>query len=223
SPGAPVQIRIRGNRSINASNDPLYVIDGIPTTANVNDFNPNDIESMEVLKDASAVAIYGSRGANGVVLITTKRGKEGPAIISYDGYFGIKEPIHDLNLMNGQEFAEYARISRGLEPNDDSNDANFLSDLEINNLKTGNFTNWLNLALQRGKQQDHQIAASGGTDKINYYVSASYFNEEGIIPGADFNRYAVRINLESSLSDKLKIGLSSTVSLSIRNQMANAP
>lgn len=88
SPGAPVQIRIRGNRSINASNEPLYVIDGIPTTANINDFNPNDIESMEVLKDASSVAIYGSRGANGVVLITTKKGVLGKAIISYDGYYG---------------------------------------------------------------------------------------------------------------------------------------
>lgn len=223
SPGSPVQIRIRGNRSINASNEPLYVIDGIPTTANINDFNPNDIESMEVLKDASAVAIYGSRGANGVVLITTKRGKEGKAVISYDGYYGVKQPIQDLNLMDGQQFAEYARIARGHAPNDPSFDSNFLSGLEIANLQAGNFTNWVDLAIQTGSQQDHQISVSGGSDKINYYVSGSYFNEDGYIPGTDFKRYAVRVNLESQLTDKLKVGLSSTVSLSTRNQMSNAP
>jgi TonB-linked SusC/RagA family outer membrane protein len=223
APGAPVQIRIRGNRSINASNEPLYVIDGIPTTANINDFNPNDIESIEVLKDASAVAIYGSRGANGVVLITTKRGREGKPVISYSGYYGVKQPIEDLNLMNGQQFAEYARISRGYAPDDDSNDANFLSSLEIENLQARKFTNWLDLALKSGHQQDHQISASGGGKNINYYISGSYFLEEGIIPGTDFSRYAVRVNLESKLTEKLKVGLSSTVSLSTRNQMSSAP
>lgn len=223
SPGSPVQIRVRGNRSINASNEPLYVIDGIPTTANINDFNPNDIESMEVLKDASAVAIYGSRGANGVVLITTKRGKSGKAVISYDGYYGVKQPIQDLNLMDGQQFTEYARISRGHDRNDASFDGNFLAPLEIENLQARNFTNWLDLAIQTGAQQDHQISVSGGSDKINYYVSGSYFNEEGYIPGTDFQRYAMRVNLEAQLTDRLKIGLSSTVSLSERNQMSNAP
>jgi TonB-linked SusC/RagA family outer membrane protein len=218
-----VQIRVRGNRSINASNEPLYVIDGIPTTANINDFNPNDIESMEVLKDASAVAIYGSRGANGVVLITTKRGKSGKAVISYDGYYGVKQPIQDLNLMDGQQFAEYARIARGHERNDTSFDSNFLAPLEIENLQARNFTNWLDLAIQTGAQQDHQISVSGGSDRINYYVSGSYFNEEGYIPGTDFQRYAVRVNLEAQLTDRLKVGLSSTVSLSERNQMSNAP
>jgi TonB-linked SusC/RagA family outer membrane protein len=141
SPGSPVQIRIRGNRSINASNEPLYVIDGIPTNANINDFNPNDIESMEVLKDASSVAIYGSRGANGVVLITTKRGKTGKAVISYDGYYGVKQPIENLNLMDGNAFAAYSRIARGHDGDDSSFDSNFLAPLEIENLQAGRFTN----------------------------------------------------------------------------------
>ena len=223
SPGSPVQIRIRGNRSINASNNPLYVIDGIPTSANISDFNPNDIESMEVLKDASAVAIYGSRGANGVVLITTKRGKTGKAVISYDGYYGVKQPIQDLNLMNGREFAAYSRISRGYDGDDPSFDSNFLAPLEIENLQAGRFTDWLDLAIQSGSQQDHQVSVSGGTDNINYYVSGSFFNEDGYIPGTNFERTSVRVNLESQLTDKLKLGLSGTVSLSERNQMSNAP
>jgi len=223
SPGSPVQIRIRGNRSINASNEPLYVIDGIPTNANINDFNPNDIESMEVLKDASSVAIYGSRGANGVVLITTKRGKTGKAVISYDGYYGVKQPIENLNLMDGNAFAAYSRIARGHDGDDSSFDSNFLAPLEIENLQAGRFTNWLDLAIQTGSQQDHQVSVSGGTDKVNYYVSGSFFKEDGYIPGTDFERTAIRVNLESKLTDKLKMGLSATVSLSERNQMSSAP
>jgi TonB-linked SusC/RagA family outer membrane protein len=199
------------------------VIDGIPTTANINDFNPNDIESMEVLKDASAVAIYGSRGANGVVLITTKRGKAGKAVVSYDGYYGVKQPIENINLMDGRQFAEYARVARGHAADDPSFDGNFLSSLEINNLQAGNYTEWLGLAIQTGSQQDHQVSVSGGSDKINYYVSGSFFQEDGYIPGTDFRRNAVRANLESQLTDKLKLGLSSTVSLSERNQMSNLP
>lgn len=223
SPGSPVQIRIRGNRSINASNEPLYVIDGIPTSANVNDFNPNDIESMEVLKDASSVAIYGSRGANGVVLITTKRGKTGKAVVSYDGYYGVKQPIENLNIMDGNQFAAYSRISRGHDGNDASFDGNFLAPLEIENLQAGRFTNWLDLAVQTGSQQDHQVSVSGGTEKINYYVSGSFFKEDGYIPGTDFERTAIRVNLESNLTDRLKMGISATVSVSERNQMENAP
>ncbi len=223
SPGSPVQIRIRGNRSINASNEPLYVIDGIPTNASINDFNPNDIESMEVLKDASAVAIYGSRGANGVVLITTKRGKSGKAVISYDGYYGVKKPVRNIDLMDGQQFAEYARFSRGYAAGDASFDGNFLSDVEIENLKSRNFTNWLDLAIGQGRQQDHQLSVSGGSDKITYYVSGSFFKEDGYIPGTDFQRNAVRVNLESRLTNRLKLGLSSTVSLGERNQMSNLP
>jgi len=223
SPGADVQIRIRGNRSINASNEPLFVIDGIPTSANINDFNPNDIVSMEVLKDASAVAIYGSRGANGVILITTKKGKEGKPVISYDGYYGVKQPVENLDLMNAQEFAGYSRISRGIAPDDASQDDTFFSDVEIENLQNGVDTDWLDEVLQNGSQQNHQLSVSGGSKDVTYYVSGSYFDEEGIVPNTDFERVAVRANLQADLSEKLRIGLSSTVSNSTRNRMNNSP
>ncbi|MEQ9440874.1 MAG: TonB-dependent receptor [Cyclobacteriaceae bacterium] len=223
SPGSPVQIRIRGNRSINASNDPLYVIDGIPTSANINNFNPNDIESMEVLKDASAVAIYGSRGANGVILITTKKGKQGKAVISYDGYYGVKQPVENLDLMNGQEFAAYSRISRGIPTDDSSQDASFFSDIEMNNLQNGVVTNWLDEVIRNGTQQNHQVSVSGGGEDVTYYLSGSYFDEEGIIEKTDFNRVAFRANIQANLTDKLRVGLSSTVATTLRNQMNNGP
>jgi TonB-linked SusC/RagA family outer membrane protein len=223
SPGAPMQIRIRGNRSINASNDPLFVIDGIPTSANINDFNPNDIESMEVLKDASAVAIYGSRGANGVILITTKKGKEGKAVISYDGYYGVKKPIENINLMNGEEYAQYVRIANGLARDDNSRDAALMSPEEAQNLQNGIETDWLDLVINSGTQQEHQMSVSGGTKDVKYYLSGAYFDEKGIIPTTGYSRYSARANIEANLSPKLKIGLSSTVSTDLRNQMRDQP
>ena len=111
-PGAGPQIRIRGRRSFNASNDPLYVVDGIPISGGIDDINPNDITSMEILKDASATAIYGSRGSNGVVIITTKRGKEGKTSISFDSYIGVNQDLGNIQVMNGEQFAEFKRESR---------------------------------------------------------------------------------------------------------------
>jgi len=223
APGSDFTIRIRGNRSINASNNPLYVVDGIPTDVSINDFNPDDIESMEVLKDASSVAIYGSRGANGVIIITTKKGKEGKAVISYDGYYGVKKAKKDLNLMTGTDFARYVRASRGLGPDDASQDASFLSGLEIENLAKGVSTNWLDLILRDGVQQSHQLSASGGTKNTTYYVSGSFFDEKGIQLKSDYKRYSFRTNFETRLNERLKIGLSATVTNDVRNLMSNAP
>lgn len=223
NPGSAPVIRIRGNRSINAGNSPLYVIDGIPTEVSLNDFNPNDIESMEVLKDASAVAIYGSRGANGVILITTKKGKAGKAVISYDGYYGIKKAKKDLNLMNGQQFAQYARAARGIDPNDASKDATFLSPLEIDNLKNGVETNWLDVILRNGQQQQHQLSVSGGSDNITYYLSGAYYDEKGVLQQSDYRRYSFRANIDTKLTKRLRVGLSSTVASDLQNVMANGP
>lgn len=224
SPGAPIQIRIRGNRSINASNEPLYVVDGIPTSANINEFNPNDIESMEILKDASAVAIYGSRGANGVVLITTKRGRRGKGVISYDSYYGIKKPIENLDLMNPQEFMAYKRVAYGMEPNDSSSDDEIFSNLELENFQKGNITNWFNEVVQNSAvQQEHMVSVSGGSDEVAYYVSGSYFDEQGLIKNTDFDRVAFRVNIDAKVTDKFKLGMSSTVSNTERNQMNNEP
>ena len=223
NPGAEPVIRIRGNRSINAGNGPLYVIDGIPTDVSINDFNPNDIESMEVLKDASAVAIYGSRGANGVILITTKRGKAGKAVISYDGYYGIKKAQKDLNLMNGEQFARYSRQSRGIDGNDASQDNTFFDPLEIANLQNGVETNWLDYILRDGQQQQHQVSASGGSDKTTYYLSGAFFDEKGIMQKSDYQRYSFRANLETKLTNRLRVGLSSTVASDLQNVMNNGP
>jgi TonB-linked SusC/RagA family outer membrane protein len=223
APGADLTIRIRGNRSINASNNPLYVVDGIPTDVSINDFNPNDIESMEVLKDASSVAIYGSRGANGVILITTKKGKEGKAVISYDGYYGVKKAKKDISLMNGNDFARYVRASRGLNRDDTSQDASFLSSVEIDNLSKGISTDWLDLILKDGIQQSHQIAASGGSKNTVYYLSGSYFDEKGIQQKSDYKRYSFRTNLETKLTERLKVGVSATVTNDVQNVMSNAP
>ena len=223
APGSDFTIRIRGNRSINASNNPLYVVDGIPTDVSINDFNPNDIESMEVLKDASSVAIYGSRGANGVIIITTKKGKEGKAVISYDGYYGIKKAKKDINLMTGTDFAGYVRASRGLAKDDASQDASFLSGIEIENLAKGVSTDWLDLILRDGIQQSHQLSASGGNKNTTYYLSGSYFDEKGIQQKSDYKRYSFRTNLESKLTERLKVGLSATVTNDVQNTMANAP
>ncbi|GAB3250952.1 TonB-dependent receptor [Larkinella harenae] len=223
APGSALTIRIRGNRSINASNNPLYVIDGIPTEVSINDFNPNDIESMEVLKDASSVAIYGSRGANGVILITTKKGKEGKAVISYDGYYGVKQAQTELTLMDGNQFARYARVARGLAPDDNSKDATFLSNVEVANLQKGISNNWLDQILRNGTQQNHQISASGGSKNTTYYLSGSYFNEQGILRNTDYTRYSFRANLDTRLTERLKVGVSATVSNDLTNAMANAP
>ncbi|TDE12819.1 TonB-dependent receptor [Dyadobacter psychrotolerans] len=223
APGSDFTIRIRGNRSINASNNPLYVVDGIPTDVNINDFNPNDIESMEVLKDASSVAIYGSRGANGVIIITTKKGKEGKAVISYDGYYGVKKAKKDINLMTGIDFAKYIRASRGLAADDASQDASFLSGIEIENLAKGVSTDWLDLILRDGVQQSHQLSASGGNKNTTYYLSGSYFNEKGIQQKSDYKRYSFRTNIETKLTERLKVGLSATVTNDLQNTMSNAP
>ena len=223
NPGSAPTIRIRGNRSINASNNPLYVIDGIPTDVSINDFNPNDIESMEVLKDASAVAIYGSRGANGVILITTKKGKEGKAVISYDGYYGIKKAQKNLNLMNGEQFAQYSRVARGIAANDASKDNTFFSTLESDNLKNGVETDWLDLILRDGQQQQHQISASGGNQNTTYYLSGAFYDEKGIMQFSDYQRYSFRANIETKLTERLRVGVSSTVSSDLQNVMGNGP
>lgn len=223
NPGSSPVIRIRGNRSINASNNPLYVIDGIPTDVSISDFNPNDIESMEVLKDASAVAIYGSRGANGVILITTKKGKEGKAVISYDGYYGIKKARKSFLSMDGTEFARYVRVSRGLSAEDASRDATIMSPIEADNLKNGVSTNWLDLVLRDGVQQSHQISASGGAKNTTYYLSGSFFDEKGVLQKSDYSRYSFRANINMNVTERLKIGVSATVSTDLQNVMASRP
>lgn len=222
-PGSAPQVRIRGRRSFNASNEPLYVVDGIPTVGGIGDINPQDITSMEVLKDASSTAIYGSRGANGVVLITTKRGNVGRTVVSLDSYYGINEEMGRIDVFNGPEFAEYKRESRrtvGTYPDGPATaeaDAKIFEPVEIESIGLGRSTDYVAGLMRQGSIQSHQIGVSGGSEKTTFFVSANYFQDKGIIQNQDFTRYTFRINLDHQISKKLKIGTSTLVTYSERN------
>jgi len=222
-PGAGPQIRIRGRRSFNASNDPLYVVDGIPLSSGIDDINPNDIVSMEVLKDASATAIYGSRGANGVVIITTKRGKAGSTVVSVDSYYGFNQELGTIGVMNGAQFAEYKRESRRavgqytLGAATAAEDAKIFEPRELTSIATGRSTDYVAGMLRTGAIQSHQVSVSGGSEKTTFNISGNFFQDIGVIKVQDFSRYTFRVNLDHKINDKIKIGLSTLVVNSIRN------
>ncbi|MGS2763395.1 SusC/RagA family TonB-linked outer membrane protein [Sinomicrobium sp. M5D2P9] len=226
-PGENVTVRIRGRRSIGASNDPLYVIDGIPQisgTSSINDINPQDIESMQVLKDAAATAIYGSRGANGVVLISTKRGVAGKTSVSYSSHFGITSATQLVDMMNGERFAMMKRESQrsswnGTIPNDTQV---FLDPVELKSIAEGRSTDWLDQVIGSGWQTNHQLSVSGGSEKTNFNTSIGYFKEEGIIPTMDYERYTGRVNLDHKISDMFKVGVSFSISHAIQNWGSSA-
>lgn len=205
-PGDGVTIRVRGRRSLNASKDPLYVVDGIPLEGGINDINPGDIKSMEVLKDASATAIYGSRGANGVVLITTNRGGNHKAVISYNGYAGVSQVLGMPNMMNGQQFERMKRIS-GFA----------FSTVELDAIEKGISTDWTKLVIQKGFQQSHQLSVNGGNENTQFLVSVNLFKENGVVKTQDFLRNTLRINLDHAVSEKLKIGTSTQLSRQVKN------
>ncbi|WP_198175239.1 SusC/RagA family TonB-linked outer membrane protein [Spirosoma telluris] len=204
APGGSSTIRIRGSGSVNASNDPLYVIDGFPTTG-LNSINTNDIESIEVLKDASATAIYGSRGSNGVVLVTTKRGRSGKTVISYDAYYGVQTVRRKIPLLNARQFADFvneARVNGGGQPYFDGSSADQPLPSSL-----GEGTDWQSQIFRAAPIQSHQLAASGGSDKSRYAISFGYYNQQGIILNSNFKRYTLRANLDNNLTSRLKAGL----------------
>lgn len=220
-PGGATTVRIRGTGSVNAGNEPLYVIDGFPM-GDLNSININDIESMEVLKDASATAIYGSRGSNGVIMVTTRRGKVGRSIVSYDGYYGEQSVRRKIPLLNAQQFAEFvndANVNNGSAPYFDgsSNERPLPSSL-------GKGTDWQDIILRKAPIQDHQLGVSGGSEKTRYAISLGYYGQNGIIIGSDFKRYSLRTNVDSDVSSRLKVGLSAqgvhTSSNSARTEVA---
>jgi len=222
-PGAGPQIRIRGRRSFNASNDPLYVVDGIPLSSGIDDINPNDIVSMEVLKDASATAIYGSRGANGVVIISTKRGKAGATVVSVDSYYGVNQELGTIGVMNGSQFAEYKRESRRavgqypLGAATAADDAKIFEPRELTSIQNGRSTDYVGGMLRPGAIQSHQVAVSGGSEKTTFNISANFFQDIGVVKMQDFSRYTFRVNLDHKINDKIKIGLSTLIVNSVRN------
>jgi len=215
-PGAGVTVRIRARRSINASNDPLYVVDGIPLSGGIDDINPNDITGMEVLKDASATAIYGSRGANGVVIVTTKRGKPGQTVVSLDSYYGVSQPLSLIDVMDGPQFAEYKRESRRAI-NTYTTDAALFEPIELDGITNNRTTDYQSYLLRTGSIQSHQIGVSGGSEKTQFAISGNYFQDVGIIKNQDFTRYTFRVNLDHQISKRVKIGISSLGVYSLQN------
>lgn len=228
APGSSSSIRVRGQATINANAEPLYVVDGvilqgggnsgadfglgdalgngrISTISPLSTINPSDIVSMEILKDASATAIYGAQGANGVVLITTKRGKAGEAKFSYEGMVAASQQNVRINMMNLRDFAEYHNDGAKLnytDPNPSYGDPSIL----------GIGTNWQDEIFRTAFQHQHQISAQGGSENVQYYISGSFMNQEGTIIGSNFDRFSVRTNLDAKLKPWLKLGINATFS-----------
>ena len=216
------QVRIRGNRSISAGNDPLYVVDGVPLTGGLGDINPQNVESIEVLKDASATAIYGARGANGVIIVTTQRGYEGQMSVSYNGYASMKMPYRQVDVFNGEEFAEYKRESRrttGNYPDGVSAEADeqLFEPVELESIQQGRSTDWQDLLTERGSEQNHHISVAGGDQDVRFNVSFGALLDDGIIPQQEYQRYTTRINIDATVNDWLQVGTSTLGSYSIQN------
>ncbi|SEW35253.1 TonB-linked outer membrane protein, SusC/RagA family [Chitinophaga arvensicola] len=209
SPGGDVRIRIRGANSLTGDNNPLYVVDGF-VGADFNNVNTEDIASIVVLKDASSTAIYGSRGANGVIIITTKSGKSGKMQVSLLTRLSASNVIGTYNTMNAADFAETVN-ARGLAltPAGQTYTPRF-SDAEIQQFRQKGGTNWQDEIFRTGMGQEYQLGFSGGTDKTNYLISGNYLNQEGIIHNSDFKRYSVRSNIASQISDKFSVRLNFT-------------
>ena len=229
APGSSSSIRVRGQATINANAEPLYVIDGVivqgggnsgadfglgdalgngrvSTISPLSTINPADIVSMEILKDASATAIYGAQGANGVVLITTKHGKAGEAKFTYDGMFAASRQTKRLDMMNLREYAEFYNYLL------DQGEAWQTNNYYVNPGLLGKGTNWQDEIFRTALQHQHQISAQGGTDKVQYYVSGSYMDQQGTIIGSNFNRFSFRTNVDAQLKEWFKLGVNATFS-----------
>ena len=214
APGAAPQIRIRGERSILGSNDPLIVLDGIPYEGGtINDINPQDISSIEILKDASATAIYGSRGANGVILISTKKGKSGPAMVSFSDYVGVNHITKEYPVFNAKEYTDM-RVAANAATN-----AGYLNDVfETANLAKGVNTNWQDLMYQNGLTTDNALTVSGGSNDGSYYsLGGGYYKETAVLPGQDYERYSLRATIDNKIGKHAKVGINSMNNFSNQN------
>lgn len=234
APGSSSSIRVRGQATINANAEPLYVIDGVivqgggntgadfglgdalgngkvSTISPLSTINPADIVSMEILKDASATAIYGAQGSNGVVLITTKHGKSGEAKFSYDGMVAMSRQAVRLNMMNLREYAQY--YNEMIEEGDIDETNPYYATPSL----LGKGTNWQDEIFRTAWQHQHQLSAQGGSDKVQYYVSGSYMDQQGTIIGSNFNRFSVRTNLDAQLKKWLKLGVNATYAITNDN------
>ena len=216
TPGGGISVSIRGINSLNG-NEPLYVIDGVAISGNNNSnssvlssINPSDVVSMEILKDASATAIYGSRASNGVVLITTKQGQAGKTRISYEGYYGLQQLPKKLGVMNLREYAEYQNLRAeviGFGERAEFADISLL----------GEGTDWQGEIFQNASMHNHQLNISGGNDNVKYSISAGYLSQEGIAIGSDFERFSARVNMDNKITKWLSTGLRASVAQTTQN------
>ncbi|PWG78988.1 SusC/RagA family TonB-linked outer membrane protein [Pararcticibacter amylolyticus] len=253
-PGKGMSVQVRGAGSIGAGNEPLYVIDGFPlaqakpngsgnySTGNpLDNINPNDIESVQVLKDASSAAIYGSRAANGVVIITTKKGKTGKPVINFNSYAGYNERSKKLDLLSGEEWIERAKeiINRKWEASGTGRSASQTNEQrrQILGLAAGNvnadlmyddrwdqpgypglqLVDWQNELFRKGMVQNYQLSANGGTESVKYYIAGNYTDQDGMVMGMDYKAYSARANVDVTASSKLKFGLNISPTYSIGN------
>lgn len=228
TPGAAGQIRIRGNRTLttnqgssDALDGPLIVVDGIPYGGSINDLNPEDITSLDILKDASATAIYGSRGAGGVILVTTRRGKSGKAVITYDGFHGLTNIMSKYNVMNGAEYAQFktdaANYNRSSWPSSNGTSSYLLTQQEKDALAAGVSTDWQDLIYRTGSNSSHLLSLSGGSESTQYGLSGGYYVEEGVIPNQNFERFSLRTTIDHRIGKSLKIGLNTMNTLTYSN------
>jgi TonB-linked SusC/RagA family outer membrane protein len=196
-PGASMKVRVRGTTSINKSSDPLYVIDGIISSSGLDGINPSDIQSMEILKDASSTAIYGSRGSNGVILITTKQGSEGKAQVTFDASVGLSTVRKQYDLLNAYEYATALNDIRG---------SSTISAEDLEAYKNGTKgINWTDLLTRTGITQDYRLAISGGNEKVKYLISGNVLDQEAITIMSDYKRYGIRANIGSEVKPWLTI------------------
>jgi TonB-linked SusC/RagA family outer membrane protein len=233
-PGESPAIVIRGRRSLAASNDPLFVVDGIPMTSgisSISDFNPADIASVEVLKDAASQAIYGSRGSNGVILITTQRGKPGTVAVNFSTSYGVSQPFRLIPMMNGEQFANLKREANRVGANGQSGrtawgaegssipaDAIVFNDaVELNSVQNGLSTDWQDLIYQNGAQLNQQLSVSAGTEKSSIRIAFSNFKEDGLIEGTDYGKFTARVNADQEIGNRFKVGVSAIISDAVTN------
>ncbi|MCC6286256.1 MAG: TonB-dependent receptor [Chitinophagaceae bacterium] len=200
SPNAPVTIRIRGVNSVNGGNDPLVVIDGLQL-GTLSSLNPNDVESVEVLKDASATAIYGARGANGVIIVTTKKGKKGKPVVTYNAYFSFSRVLKKLDQLNAEQYAIAVNENRK-----EFGAGEIFSADDLETFKTQS-TNWQDVIFRKGFAHDHQVSVSGSSDNTSYAISATATGQNGIIIGSSFSGYAIRSNIRTQVSKQISVGL----------------
>ncbi|MDR0700778.1 MAG: TonB-dependent receptor [Tannerella sp.] len=234
-PEGVVSIRVRGISSVNAGNDPLYVVDGMPIERGFANLNNNDIESVEILKDASAAAIYGSRGSNGVVIITTKQGNSEKLTVKYDGYYGVQKVSKKLPLMNAYQFAETARDGHNNAyldevPNGSPNDPNSVRPQTYHQIPDELIpylngepgltdTDWQDAIFRTAISTDHNVSLAGKSSNISYFVSGNYHKQEGIIIESDFEKYGLRLNLDGNY-DKFRFGVNFAPSYSTSNRVS---